>query len=51
MAFVECTKFLLNSGVSFVLSNKFNQDPLEAHFGRHRGAGRRSENPSLWNFG
>jgi hypothetical protein len=51
MAFVECTKFLLNNGVQFVLSHVFNQDPLEEHFGRHRSLGRRSENPSLWQFG
>jgi hypothetical protein len=50
MAFVECTKLLLNNGVQFVLSHVFNQDPLEEHFGRHRSLGHRSENPSFWQF-
>lgn len=50
-AFLEATRFLLRHGVSFVLSNRFCQDPLENHFGRQRGMGRRNTNPSLWRFG
>lgn len=50
-AFPEATRFLLNSGVEFVLSNRFCQDPLEQHFGRQRGLGRRCDNPNLWMFG
>ena len=50
-AFVEATKYLLDHGVDFVLSHVFNQDPLEEHFGRHRGMGRRMDNPNLWTFG
>lgn len=49
--FVEATKFLLNNGVPHVLSHAFCQDPLENHFGRHRGMGRRCENPTLHTFG
>ncbi|XP_014679242.1 PREDICTED: uncharacterized protein LOC106819095 isoform X2 [Priapulus caudatus] len=50
-AAIEATQDLLKNGVKFVLTNKFCQDPLEEHFGRHRGMGRRSENPTLWTFG
>ena len=50
-SFIEATRFLLNSGVSMVLSNKFCQDPLEQHFGRHRCLGVRAENPTLWTYG
>lgn len=49
-AFPELCRFLLQNGVKFVLSNKFCQDPIEKHFGRHRGLGRRCDNPSLWAF-
>ena len=44
---IECTKFLINHGFQYVLTNKFNQDPLEEHFGRHRALARRSTNPTL----
>jgi hypothetical protein len=50
-SFPELCKYLLNHGVEFVLSNRFCQDPLEKHFGRHRGLGRRSDNPTLLAFG
>lgn len=50
-AFCEGTRFLLESGVPLVFSNVFCQDPLEEHFGRHRGLGRRADNPNLWAFG
>lgn len=50
-AFPEAVRYLLSQGVEFVLSNRFCQDPLERHFGRHRGIGRRSDNPSMWSFG
>ena len=49
--FVEATKFLLVKSVEFVFSNTFCQDPLEEHFGRHRGLGRRADNPNLYQFG
>lgn len=50
-AFVEATKYLLTHGVEFVLSNKFCQDPLEQHFGRHRCLGRTNDNPTVHQFG
>ena len=48
---IEATKFLLKSGVRMVLTNKFCQDPLEEHFGRHRCLGVRADNPTLWMYG
>ncbi|KAK7112467.1 hypothetical protein V1264_011920 [Littorina saxatilis] len=50
-AFIGVTRFLLANGVSFILSNKFCQDPIEEHFGRHRAMKRTAENPSLYEFG
>jgi hypothetical protein len=49
--FIGATKYLLDQGVSPILSNVFCQDPIENHFGRHRGLGFRSVNPSLHEFG
>eukprot|EP00794_Sanderia_malayensis_P015486 gene15486-17064_t len=48
---IEATKFLLQSGFEFVLTEKFNQDVLEEYFGRQRSLGRRNDNPSLYQFG
>lgn len=50
-AFPEAVKYLLSQGVEYVLGNRFCQDPVEKHFGRHRSLGRRCDNPSLWAFG
>ena len=50
-ALVECVQFLLQNGFQYVLTNKFSQDPLEDHFGRHRGLGRRSCNPTVYALG
>ena len=41
---------MLNNGASFVLSEKFSQDPLEEHFARHRRSGGCSENPFYFKF-
>ena len=51
LAFVEATKYLLENGVQYILSQVFNQDPLEEHSRRQRGMGRRCDNPNLWTFG
>lgn len=51
ISFKEATKYLLDNGIDFVLSNKFCQDPLEARFGMYRGLGQVSENPNLYTFG
>ena len=48
---IELTRFLLQSNVPFVLSEKFNSDVIEEYFGRQRGMGRRNDNPSLYQFG
>ena len=50
-SFVELTRYLLRSGdVSFVLSEKLCQDPLESFFGRQRMRGRYSDNPTVSSF-
>ena len=38
---IHCVKFLLNSGVSYVLTEKFCQDDLENYFGTSRSSRRR----------
>ena len=48
---VEATQFLLQNGLKFVLTEKFNQDVLEEYFGRHRALGRRNDNPTIYQFG
>ena len=35
----------------FLLTGRISQDCTEENFGRHRSAGRRNENPSLYQFG
>ena len=47
---IGATRYLLSHGVPHVLSQDFCQDPLEEHFGRHRGLGARNENPTLHQF-
>lgn len=49
--FTEATKYMLAAGVPYVMSNVYCQDPIEEHFGRHRGLGRRSRNPSIYEYG
>ena len=51
LAMIDCVKFLLEHGCKYVLTNKVSQDPLEDHFGRHRGLARRSNNPTLYALG
>ena len=48
---IECIKFLLNSGVKYVLSEKFCQDDVENYFGRQRAIGRRRDNPTVRDVG
>ena len=48
---IQCTKFLLQSGMSYVLTEKFCQDFLELFFGLQRACGSRSDNPTLYGFG
>ena len=50
-SFVEVSKFLLSKKDGlFLLSERFNQDPLEAFFGQQRARGGRSDNPNARNF-
>ena len=48
---IESVKYLLGSGVKFVLSERFNQDVLEEYFGRQRSLGRFNDTPNLFQFG
>ena len=48
---IECTKFLLQEGMEFVLTERFCQDPMEEYFGNQRKLGRRSDNPDIHQFG
>ena len=48
---IELTKYLLNAGMPYVLSERFSQDVLEEHFGRHHSLGRRNDNPTIHQFG
>lgn len=48
---IEATKFLLEEGMEFVLTERFCQDPLEEYFGKQRQLGRRSDNPDIRTFG
>ena len=51
-SFTELAKILLKlPGVKFLLSEKFNQDPLEEYFSKQRGAGGCNDNPSVEQFG
>eukprot|EP00112_Aurelia_sp_Birch-Aquarium-sp1_P000666 Seg1064.2 transcript_id=Seg1064.2/GoldUCD/mRNA.D3Y31 product="Transposable element P transposase" protein_id=Seg1064.2/GoldUCD/D3Y31 len=51
LAVVECVRYLLSSGMPYVLTEKFNQDNAEEYFGRQRAMGRRSDNPTIYQFG
>ena len=48
---IEATKFLLQEGMEFVLTERFCQDPVEEYFGKQRKIGRRSDNPDIRMFG
>lgn len=48
---VDVIKFLLNEGVEFVLTERFCQDDVEEYFGFQRAQGRRSDNPTVAEFG
>ena len=49
-AVVECIKFCLNEGMPYVLTERFNQDPVEQHFVIHRIKGGCNNNPTLEEF-
>lgn len=50
-SFIEITKFLVSmDGVSYFLSDKLNQDPIEEFFSKQRDAGGHHDNPSAEQF-
>lgn len=49
-SFVELAKLLLYEGAPYVLSARFNQDPLEQYFSKQRGLGGARENPDVKSF-
>ena len=48
---IEVVRFLIMHKVSYVLTERFCQDPLENYFGKQRSSGARKDNPSLYEFG
>ena len=46
----DIVKFLLSQGMEYVLTERFNQDPLEVFFGQQRSRGGRCDNPSAKQF-
>jgi len=50
-SFLEVASFLLQQpGVKFLYSSKFNQDSVEAYYGRQRAKGGRNDNPTVQQF-
>ncbi len=50
-SFTELAEALLSlEGVQFLLSERFNQDPVDIYFGKQRQRGGRSDNPSVNQF-
>ncbi|CAB3994726.1 Hypothetical predicted protein [Paramuricea clavata] len=50
-SFVEIVKYLLSyPGIRFILSERFNQDPIESHFGKHRQMKGGNDNPTVAQF-
>ena len=48
---MQLVKYLLNyPGMRFVLSERFNQDPIESHFGKHRQMKGGNDNPTVAQF-
>ena len=48
---IEAVQYMLHSGCEYVLTERFSQDVLEEHNGKHRACGRRNDNPDLYTFG
>lgn len=46
---VPCVRYILQLGAPFVLTEVFNQDPLEQHFGHHRQKGGFCDAPTVDN--
>ena len=50
-SFKEVCKFLLEQGISYILSERFCQDDLENYFGRQLAIGHRRDNPTVRDAG
>jgi hypothetical protein len=48
---IEAITFLLSKGFQYVLTERLMQDVLEDYFGHQRERGRRSDNPTAYQFG
>ena len=48
---IDVTKYLLDIGFQYILTERFCQDPAEEFFSVQRQQGRRNENPDLYEFG
>ena len=48
---IECTRFLLRSGMPYVFTGKITRDNLELYFCLQRACGYRSDNPTFYQFG
>ena len=48
---IEATKSLINHGLRYVLTERFNQDVAEELIGRQRSVGRRKDNSTMYQFG
>ena len=48
---IEATRYLLNDGMPWVITSRFNQDCAEEDFGRQRSLGGRNDNPTIHQFG
>lgn len=48
---IEVTRYLLQNGFRYVMTNRFCQDPVEEFFGCQRKMGGNCDNPDLKNFG
>ena len=48
---IESVQYLLNSGMEYVLTEKFTQDLLEHYFGLQRACGASNDNPTVQQFG
>ena len=51
LSFKEVCKFLLQQGILYILAKRFCQDDLENYFGKQSATGRRSDNPTVHDFG
>ena len=41
---------LSHTGARYILTERFNQDPVEVYFGKQRARGHRNDNPSVAQF-